>query len=67
MTFNRSGLGNLYKRESDPNVKERLLLVLKVEVDGKIPSQLMLQRSYIEVEPGLQTGLQGMIKKESTD
>jgi len=40
MTFNRSGLGNLYKRESDPNVKERLLLVLKVEVDGKIPAHV---------------------------
>jgi len=65
MTFNRSGLGNLYKRESDPNVKERLLLVLKVEVDGKIPR--ILQRSYIEVELGLQTGLHDMIKKESTD
>jgi putative transposase len=40
MTFNRSGLGNLYKRESDSNVKERLLLVLKVEVDGKIPAHV---------------------------
>jgi transposase len=34
MAFNRSKLANLYKRESDPNVKERLLLVLKVEGGG---------------------------------
>ena len=40
MTFNRSGLGNLYKRESDLNVKKRLLLVLKVEVDGKISAHV---------------------------
>jgi hypothetical protein len=40
MTFNRSELSNLYNRESDPNVKERLLLVLKVEVDGMIPFRL---------------------------
>ena len=40
MTFNRSELGNLYKRESHPNVKERLLLVLKVEVDGMIPARV---------------------------
>ena len=64
MTFNRSGLG-LYKRESDPNVKERLLLVLKVEVDGKIPTHVA--EEHIEVELGLQTGLHDMIKKESTD
>ena len=31
---------NLYKRESDPNVKERLLLVLKVEGDGMIPARV---------------------------
>jgi putative transposase len=41
MTFNRSKLVNLYKRESDPNVKERLLLVLKVEGDdGMIPARV---------------------------
>ena len=41
MTFNRSKLVNLYKRESDPNVKERLLLVLKVEGDdGMIPARI---------------------------
>lgn len=31
---------NLYKRESDPNVKERLLLVLKVEGDDMIPARV---------------------------
>ena len=40
MAFNRSKLVNLYKRESDPNVKERLLLVLKVEGDGMIPARV---------------------------
>ena len=40
MAFNRSKLANLYKRESDPNVKERLLLVLKVEGDGMIPARV---------------------------
>lgn len=40
MAFNRSKLVNLYKRELDPNVKERLLLVLKVEVDGMIPARV---------------------------
>jgi transposase len=40
MAFNRSKLVNLYKRESDPNVKERLLLVLKVEGDCMIPARV---------------------------
>jgi hypothetical protein len=40
MAFNRSKLVNLYKRESDPNVKEMLLLVLKVEGDGMIPARV---------------------------
>lgn len=41
MAFNRSKLVNLYKRESDPNVKERLLLVLKVEGgDDMIPARV---------------------------
>jgi transposase len=39
MAFIRSKLAYLYKRESDPNVKERLLLVLKVE-DGMIPAHV---------------------------
>ncbi len=33
-------LDRLYKAESDPDVKERLLLILKVEGDGMVPSQV---------------------------
>ena len=40
MPFNRKELTNLYKKESDPNVKERLLLVLKVKVDNTIPARV---------------------------
>jgi hypothetical protein len=40
MPFNRKELINLYKKESDPNVKERLLLVLKVKVDGMIHARV---------------------------
>jgi hypothetical protein len=40
MPFNRKELTNLYKKESDPNVKERLLLVLKVKVDDMIPARV---------------------------
>ena len=40
MPFNRKELTNLYKKESDPNVKERLLLVLKVKVDDTIPARV---------------------------
>lgn len=40
MSFNRNELADLYKRESDPNVRERLLLVLKVKVDHIIPARV---------------------------
>jgi hypothetical protein len=40
MPFNRKELTNLYNKESDPNVKERLLLVLKAEVDDMIPARV---------------------------
>ncbi len=30
-------LVNLYKKENDPKVKERLLLVIKVREDGQVP------------------------------
>jgi transposase len=33
----KSKLVNLYKRENDPKVKERLLLIIKVRVDKQIP------------------------------
>jgi transposase len=36
----RAELERLYRTEPDPDVKERLLLVLKVEGDGMVPSQV---------------------------
>lgn len=38
MALDVAELEHLYKAESDPDVKERLLLVLKVECDGMTPS-----------------------------
>ena len=38
MTFSRHEFAKLYKRESNPKIKERLLLVLKVEGDGMLPA-----------------------------
>ena len=39
-SFHSSELEHLYKTEADPDVKERLLLVLKVEGDEMIPSRI---------------------------
>jgi transposase len=40
-SFHRSELEHLYKTEADPDVKERLLLlVLKVEGDEMIPARI---------------------------
>jgi hypothetical protein len=63
MSFNRNELADLYKRESDPNVRERLLLVLKVKVDHIIPARVAkeLRRS----RTWLLIGLQDIQKKES--
>ena len=33
----KAKLVNLYKKENDPKVKERLLLVIRVREDGQIP------------------------------
>jgi len=33
----KTTLVNLYKKENDPKVKERLLLIIKVREDGQIP------------------------------
>ena len=33
----KTTLVNLYKKENDPKVKERLLLVIRVREDGQIP------------------------------
>jgi putative transposase len=38
LTFSRHESAKLYKRESNLKIKERLLLVLKVEGDGIIPA-----------------------------
>jgi transposase len=38
MTLTRSQFENLYKKESDSKVKERLFLVMKVEGDGIVPA-----------------------------
>jgi putative transposase len=37
MSTTKSKLINLYKKENDPKVKERLLLIIKVREDGQIP------------------------------
>lgn len=49
--FSRHLLTNLYKRESDRRVKERLLLVLKAKHDGML--LLILQMNFIEAGLGL--------------
>lgn len=40
MDFSRGKLEDLYKTEPDPDVKERLLLVLKVKGDEMIPARI---------------------------
>ncbi len=37
MSLTKAKLVNLYKKENDPKVKERLLLVIRVREDGQIP------------------------------
>src|SRR4051794_14671809 len=36
-SLTKTKLVNLYKKENDPKVKERLLLIIKVREDGQIP------------------------------
>jgi len=38
---NKAKLVNLYKKENDPKVKERLLLVIRVREDGQIPFRVV--------------------------
>jgi hypothetical protein len=45
----------LYRKESNADTKERLLLVLNVVYDKHIPAQVA-REIFIEVEHGLQTG-----------
>jgi len=40
MTGSRSELEEFYRREEDPDVRERLLLILRVEGDGMIPARV---------------------------
>ena len=40
-SLTKSKLVNLYKKENDPKVKERLLLVIKVREDGQIPFRVV--------------------------
>jgi hypothetical protein len=62
LTFSRQESTKLYKRESNPKIKERLLLVLKVEGDGL----LMLQMDFTGVDPGPCVGLIGSPRRAST-
>ena len=41
MALDRTQLENLYKKESDSKVKERLLLVLRVRADGQVPARVV--------------------------
>ena len=37
----QSKLVDLYNKENDPKVKERLLLIIKVRMDGQIPFRIV--------------------------
>ncbi len=41
MSLAKSNLVSLYKKENDPKVKERLLLIIKVREDGQIPFRVV--------------------------
>ncbi len=41
MSLAKSKLVNLYKKENDPKVKERLLLIIKVREDGQLPFRVV--------------------------
>jgi putative transposase len=41
MSLTKTKLVNLYKKENDPKVKERLLLVIRVREDGQIPFRVV--------------------------
>ena len=40
-SLTKSKLVNLYKKENDSKVKERLLLIIKVREDGQIPFRVV--------------------------
>ncbi len=41
MSLTKSKLVNLYKKENDPKVKERLLLIIRVREDGQVPFRVV--------------------------
>ncbi len=41
LPLTKTKLVNLYKKENDPKVKERLLLVIRVREDGQIPIRVV--------------------------
>ncbi len=41
MSSTKTKLVNLYKKENDPKVKERLLLIIRVREDGQIPFRVV--------------------------
>ena len=65
MSLSREELETLYRKESRGRLRERLLLVLKVDGDGMIPAHVAKEPT--EVEHGLPTGLQDIIKKVLMD
>ena len=52
-------MSHLYRKESDPKIKERFFLILRVKGDSVIPVDLL--RNFTEVEHGRQNGLPGMM------
>jgi putative transposase len=40
-SLTKAKLVNLYKKEHDPKVKERLLLIIRVQEDGQIPFRVV--------------------------
>jgi hypothetical protein len=51
-----------YKHESDPNVKERILLVRRFNSDGKKVA-MICKEELIDRRPGLTNGCQGSEEK----
>jgi hypothetical protein len=55
LPLTKTKLVNLYKKENDPKVKERLLLVIRVREDGQVPFRVV-KEMHIEAILGLQIG-----------
>ena len=58
----KSKLINSYKKEHDPIVKERLLLIIKVREDKQIPFRVV--KEIHRSNRGLLMGQKDMIKKD---